>query len=375
MGAWDYIKGAASDVYDTVKDRLGGVGADDIFGSRIKQADAYASQDRSNYDLPGYQQFQDRYSGYLGNVDNRQAPQIGAYERAQQSGVAQQQQGLAGLLDARAHGLNSVAEQQMRQAADQSFNQQASLAAGARPGSQAMAMRLAGQNQGRTMSGLGQQAGVARAAEAQQAAMGLGNLYGQMRGADENLGQFNAAMNNQRQLEQARMGQQQTAMDDQARAGLLAGSLAAGQAQQQGGMGYEGGRTQRFGAVLGVPTTQEQILGAASGVANAAAAGGAFSDERLKTGVRPGDQEADRFLGTLSPHAYSLKGSARLPGEPQGQTLGVMAQNVRRSPMGKEAVGQADDGMFYLDPRRMTTAMAAGLGRVDERLRALEGRR
>ena len=262
MGAWDAIKTyggyALNPSLGLSAATLGQGGGltDAIYGNRFDQAQQYGASDRNNFNMPGYDAMQGRYNGYLGMVDARGAPQ------AQGSAVAGDQRNLAGMLGARARGEGSVAELQLRQATDQGMRQQQAMAAGARPGSSAMAARLAGQNMGRMQAGLGQAAAIARAQEANQAAGQLGGLYGQMRGQDENMSQFNA-----------QMGQQQMALNDQARNNLLNQSLGAAQGQQQGGIAYEQIQGNKFGAALGVPTQQEVALGTAAGVLGAGLGG------------------------------------------------------------------------------------------------------
>lgn len=475
-----------------------GLGIDGALGGtdRFGQAGQYGGMDESNFQMPGigsagqggggvntgnhwfdnaanqmggggggksgYDQFQDRYTDYLGDVRDRGAPQIGDFQNAQGSAVAGQQQGLADMLGARARGENSVAEQQLRQAAGMGMSQQAALAAGARPGNAAMAGRMAGQNMGRLQSGLGGQAAIARMQEANMAQGQLGNLYGQMRGADENMSMFNAGQQNNRTGMQAQMDQNQMGMNDQANQNLLGQSLGAAQSQQQAGIAQEQIAANRWGAALGVPTQTEMVLG---GVAAAAPAAIAASDERVKTNIQPGGQAADAFLDSVTARPEELSrerpmkpmlkkgkrvivqeplvidgdvppppdptmarpeelyrervpvrpaelsrerralpaaaGAARgatlgasdqfldgldpqsynyKPGTPHagalggGQpTMGVMAQDVAKAgPLGADAVGQTDEGMYFLDPRRMSSALAAGMGRLNERLAALE---
>lgn len=270
--AWDYAKGAYNDIDKNMGGILpGGVGS----GDPSRSGGQYEGVDRGNFNLPGYDNIQGRYGSYLNQVDNRNAPQIGEYERAQASGGFQgQQHDLSNLLMDRAQGNNSVAEQQMKQGVDLANQRQLAFAAGARPSNAGMAMRLAGQNMGSNMMDLAGQTAIARAQEANQAANSLGGVLAQGRGADEGLNMFNAGQNNQRQFGQAQMNQNQMGINDAARQGLLGGSLAAAQAQQQGGEQYEGNRTQRFGSVLGVPTNQEVLMGGLKSVAQAAAAGG-----------------------------------------------------------------------------------------------------
>lgn len=234
----------------------------------------YEGINRNNFNMPGYDQQQGRLSDYLGQVDARNAPHIDPYQQAGQSDFRGQQDQLAGMLMDRAKGNNSVADMQMRQGLDAANQQQRSLMASARPSNVGMAMLTGSQNMANQAMGITGQAGLARAQEAQMAANSLGGLLASGRGADENLNMFNAGQQNQRTFGQAGMNQQQMGMNDAARLGYLGQSLNAAQAQQQGGMNYEQQRTGRFGAVLGVPTKREELIGGLSGLVPFATGGG-----------------------------------------------------------------------------------------------------
>lgn len=275
MGFWDDVKGYAGETYDWVDKQLGGHlpgGVDP--GDPSREGGEYAGVDRANFNLPGYDDMQGRYGHYLDEVDHRGAPRIASFQNAGQSGFRGQQNSLSDLLMSRAQGNNSVAEQQMKQGADIANQHQLAFAAGARPGNAAMAMRLAGQNMGANEMDLAGQTALARAQEANMAANSLGGVLAQGRGADENLNMFNAGQQNQRMSQNAQMQQQQYAINDAARNGLLGGSFNAAQAQQQGGQNYEQNRTARFGSVLGVPTNDEVLRGAEEGIFKALSGGG-----------------------------------------------------------------------------------------------------
>lgn len=211
----------------------------------------YAGIDRNNFNLPGYDQIQGRYDNYLKGIDSRSAPQI-----TDTSAFAQQQQGLANLLSDRANGRGaSVADLQMQRGLDQANAAQRQMMASASPSNSAMAMRLAGQNMGANDMDMTGQAAIARAAEANMAAGSLGSVLQGARGLDES-----------RYAQNAQLQQNQYGIDDSARAGMLGGSLNAAQAQQQGGISYEGNRTSRYGSTLGVPTQGEQYMGMLTGL-------------------------------------------------------------------------------------------------------------
>jgi hypothetical protein len=268
--AWDYTK----DAYNSWDKSAwggylpGGAGPNDP----ARTGGEYGGVDRNNFNLPGYDDMQARYGGYLNQVDQRAAPQIGQFRDAGASSMAGQQRGLADLLMDRAQGRGpSLADMQMKRGFDQANQAQMSMMAGARPGNAAMAMRLGSQNMAANDMDLTGQGAYARAAEANAAANSLGGVLASGRSADENLNMFNAGQQNQRQSQNAQLQQNQYGIDDNARAGLLGGSFGAAQAQQQGGMNYEQNRAGRFGAVLGVPTNSEVLMG---GVKDALKTGG-----------------------------------------------------------------------------------------------------
>lgn len=82
------------------------------------------------------------------------------------------------------------------------------------------------------------------------------------------------------------------------------------------------------------------------------------------------------FLDSLAPYEYKYKNPADAPSmrpDAKGDKyIGVMAQNVERSPTGHSIVGQDATGKKYLEIAPMMSAMAAGLGQVHERLRQIE---
>lgn len=97
------------------------------------------------------------------------------------------------------------------------------------------------------------------------------------------------------------------------------------------------------------------------------------SDEDEKS-VRPGGvTDADRFLATLHPYTYRYRNPANEPtaSPTGGHYLGVMAQDVERSPTGNTIVRDTPRGKVLEGGASLGAAMA-GLGRLHERLAALE---
>jgi hypothetical protein len=130
-------------------------------------------------------------------------------------------------------GEESISAEQLRQGLQQNVAAQQSMAAGARPGNQAMAARTAAMQAGRMGAGLAGQQALAGIAERQAAAGQLGGLQTALRQQD-------------------------------------LGAALGGRGLGLQGMGaLENARTQRFGAMLGVPTTGEKILGGLGGLAGA----------------------------------------------------------------------------------------------------------
>ena len=199
----------------------------------MRQGDPrYQSMDQGNYQLPGFEQ---RNQGLDQFAANRGG---GAFRQGQLD--------LASYLGQQMRGQNSVSRAQLGQDLNRLQGQQMSMAASARPSNAAMAQRLAMQGAGNAGAQIAGQAQLAALAERNAAANALGGVYGTGRGQDL----------------QAYLGAQQLA-------------LGNAQAQQQGTMGYENARNQRYLASLGVPTNREGLMSAlGSGMSLAGGMGG-----------------------------------------------------------------------------------------------------
>jgi hypothetical protein len=93
-----------------------------------------------------------------------------------------------------------------------------------------------------------------------------------------------------------------------------------------------------------------------------------MSDQRAKTGIGSGDAKAQELMDRLSAHTYQYKDPAR---HGQGPQLGVMAQDMERSGLGKQAVVETPHGKA-VDPGKLTGALAAGVALLNKRMAALE---
>lgn len=316
-----------------------------------------------------WESFKDWWSGpgaQVGQVDTGYAPGINAgYDRFRGQGTPglgpastsmgspfrSQQEGLSGLLMARARGQGLVSGLQADQGAQQAVAAQQALAASAPPGSGAMAQRLMMQNAGDVMSGLTGQRALAGAQESQMAAGQLGGVLQGARGLD----QGDAAMRNQRATEQAglemaRRGQQLQALGQQ-------GSFNTG---------LSGLQLQRDLGVAGMPTGWDRFMNLG------ATAGGAammMSDRNVKTDVADARGEADDFLRVLRAKSWRYKD----PAHGEGKHVGVMAQDLERSKAGRRAVVETPAGKA-VNYSALAPVFAAALGRLEERLSHVERR-
>ena len=237
--------------------------------------------------------------------------------------TGQDMQRLQQQLEARASGqAPSLSGEQLRQNLQRNLSSQRAAAASARPGNQAMAARNAAQQMGRLQAGLAGQQAMAGIAERQAAQAALQNLLERQRQQDLAAAQF-------------------------------------------GYGGIESARTQRFGSLTGTPTRGEGQLGLLGGIVGAAAK----SDKRAKTNIRDGGRAADEFLRQLKAHTYDYKD----PKDGPGTQLGIMAQDLEKSKLGKAAVIDTPQGKM-VHGARLATQLAAALARVNDRVKELEGK-
>ncbi len=242
----------------------------------------YAGVDRSNFSLPGGDAMRQRDEALGAQFGQRGAPQAADSQYWQG-----QQQQVGGYLDATMRGQNSLSQDLLKQNTNANAAQQRSFAAGAAPGNAAMAQRLAGQNIGRLNQNAAGQAGMMGIQERNAAANSLAGLSGQARGQTMQGNQFNVGA----QL-------QQTGLNDQAQGNAYGRQLTAAGMDQQGGMAYEGNRTQRAAGQLAQPTPGEEFLGMAMGAAGMGGMGG----KKMATGgivTRP----TQAIVGEAGPEA------------------------------------------------------------------------
>lgn len=105
-----------------------------------------------------------------------------------------------------------------------------------------------------------------------------------------------------------------------------------------------------------------------------------YSDTKVMSDVNTKDvtsgHAADGFLESLAPYTFRYKDSSNEPtNHPTGgEYLGVMSQNVEKSPTGSTLVKDTPKGKM-LEGGALMSGLAAGVGRLHERLKMLEGKK
>jgi len=190
---------------------------------------------------------------------------------------------------------------------------------------------------------------------AQAAQTNLGNRQAQMNQA--------AALQNQQQMYNKGLVQQQfqnqlsKASGQQAAAGNLAQNY-----QQQANAQAQAAQAQAQG-------TRDLLIG---GAALAMSPALAMSDIRVKENIQPAStKEGDLkdMLDKITPAQYDYKNE--VGGEPN--QVGVMAQDLEKSKIGKQFVQEADDGTKMVDYGKMSPMFLAAIKDLTDRLDKMEG--
>lgn len=347
----------------------------------------------SGYRSPGYTV--DRNTGYvggdygasqgnlnrLGGQATRASMGQGAYLGQYNNGIAEQQQartqqgrGLIMTEDAAnmyrqmAMGQGpSLAQQQLQQGLQQAQAQQASMAAGARGGGAnlAAAQMAASSQMGQQSAMANQQAAQIRAQEQLSAMQGYGGLAGQygqqagaMRGQDlgyAGLAQAGVGMQQQDALAYEKLRQNQQLAELQAQTGLEQSQLQ-GATATQGQLGEQTGGSSKGGSSL--------FAGLIGGVA------GMFSDVRAKKNISDGNAAALGAVDKLKAYTYDYKD----PRMGQGRQIGIMAQDMERSPEGARAVIETPKGKAINGPAALGLSLA-GIAALKDKVDALEAER
>lgn len=327
-----------------------------------------------------------------GMLTSRTAPQVTgpSYDDAALARALQAQAagGYAGIISGQGP---SVAQAQLQQTQDAAARQAMALAASSR-GNPMLAQRAAVDAQSQIALQGGQQMAQLRAHEQAQALAGLSGAAQGMRAQDlmttdqqQALGLANAGLTMQgRQLDDARQVQGMQGLqgaqtlEQQIQMQLLGMQQGywgqSQQLQQQARESIQAAKLSReqmaLQRSLANQQMQMQLVGAglqAGGTAVAA------SDERVKTAIEDGEGATRDLLSALKANVWRYKRELLESGEgSEGKHLGVMAQDLERSEIGREMVREGTDGVKRVDLTKMLMASLAANAHLHRRVERLE---
>lgn len=108
---------------------------------------------------------------------------------------------------------------------------------------------------------------------------------------------------------------------------------------------------------------QTQLIG--TGITAAAL----FSDENLKKNIQPGKEAIRQFLDSISGYEFDYKN----PEHGEGKQLGIMAQDLEKTDIGRDAVENHPEGK-KVDFQKLQAAQLAQLSDINVRIKKLEGK-
>lgn len=315
--------------------------------------------------------------GQINGMLGQQAAQLDPSQQAQFRNMQlQQAQQLQGIASGQMKGAGELAADRSVQSALAAQQAQARAARGGQ--NAALAFRQAARNQaGIGLSGAGQ-AQQAALQDQQMAQQQLLGALGQGRSQDIGIAGQNA------QLQQNQYGQNLNALTGLNAQDLQGQYNAMNAATSQ--QGILGGLLNAGGQVLGSylggrggggsgPSVAQQFSGVGgdmpyNSIGQAFQASG-YSDQNLKTDISDGGSDIDEMLGKLAAKTYRYKDEAK---HGEGKRVGIMAQDLQKSPMGAAVVVQAPDGLA-IDHNKAISALLAATARLHQRMTNVEGKR
>lgn len=211
-------------------------------------------------------------------------------------------------------------------------------------------------------------------------------LMGQANGTDPSLADMQMRRGLQQAMQQqqamqasARPGQSGMAtrmmMQNQANLGAF-GSQMGGQLQLQErqnainslGNILLGGRSQDVQAAFGgaqIPSGADKLMAMGQGIAGAYM----MSDERVKEDIEPGAEAVRQALDALHSVTYKYKDEKH----GKGPQVGIIAQDLEKTPIGKQAVEDTPEGK-RVNVGRLGGFMLAALSDLHEQVKDLKGR-
>lgn len=96
-----------------------------------------------------------------------------------------------------------------------------------------------------------------------------------------------------------------------------------------------------------------------------------FSDERAKKSIKHkgnSGNEIEEFVNNIQPYEYQYKN----PAHGTGQKMGIMAQDLEKSDVGRTLVDQAPDGTKMVDTNKAIGAILAAVADINKKVKKLE---
>jgi len=270
-----------------------------------------------------------------------------------QTGNQYQTAGLDNLYNASMGRGPSAAQAQLQQGRDAALQNAMAIANSARGNPQALAAaQSAGAAQGfAATQQAANQSAILRAQE-QQAAMAAFQAGAQ--------GYTNSNINAMGQAYGAEQGFEN--MGFQAGTQQLQSNSARDQLNSQN---YISAGNTAAGISEGSANRQQQAIGSA--IAGAATVGAAISDRRMKEDIHV-DRNPTQFLDDLTPYLYRYRPES---GEDHSQRLGIMAQDLEKTPQGRNMIVDTPAGKA-VDTQKAFTAMMAAQADINKRLKKIE---
>ncbi len=314
------------------------------------------------------------------------AQSAGAGANAQAQSYAQLQQ------QAQGGGPAAQAVQmQSQNATNQGINAQMAMAGSMRGGNAGEALRQASVGQANVTGQAANQAAMNTLQSEQQGIAGAANAAQGMAQND----QFNAGATNQANAQTQQLGEQ-TALANAAGSNqftqqqnsqiqsLMNSGMSLEQAQQQANISMAeysaGSAADQYAASQGHAISQQNAdtssaSAAISGLSTAAnvgtAIGTAASDKRAKKDIKKGDKETSAFLDHLAAKEWNYKYPDK---HGHGKHLGVMAQDLEKSKMGRDMVKTGADGVKMVEygGAKGMAAIVASLAMLNEKIKKME---
>lgn len=289
------------------------------------------------------------------------------------------------LMRQRANGQDSVVRRQAAVQRDALARQIASRAASGRGNTRASSQRAALMATGQLGSQMAGQTAAAAAGERQAAQnsylaalqrqraqdIGVLNAATQDRASVRsfNLGQLGLAQKYDQGSQQFQLARQQLMLRDAAnKQRFVGGQHAQGNAERAQ---FESQNANLLDKAIGMAGSAISAYAASSAKKNDGGAEAEGSDRRAKEDIAPADRDMDEFLQHLQAQRWKYKDPDRFG---DGERVGVMAQELERSRLGRQLVSEDDDGtkLVNYDSRRFSPLVLAALAHLHDRIEDLE---